>query len=157
MPDINPALHTAFGARGVAKLCAAIASGESPDLAVEIATLNSLLSSQENKTQALENDGAVVPVLTGLLASAEPAVRRQAALAIASLTLVYQGRIAAADAQTTAAILDKYRSGREAGKGLSLADFGTLVGEVLRFQEQEARVAEQEAQAAEVAAEVDVA
>ena len=109
MPDINPALHTAFGARGVAKLCAAIASGESPDLAVEIATLNSLLSSQENKTQALENDGAVVPVLTGLLASAEPAVRRQAALAIASLTLVYQGRIAAADAQTTAALAGPLR------------------------------------------------
>lgn len=98
-----PSLFVAYGPRGVAKLCAALSDG-SEGLAGNLATLNGLLSSQENKMQALENDGAVVPVLTGLLASTESEVRRQAALALASLTLVYAGRIAAADAATVAAL-----------------------------------------------------
>merc|ERR1719198_1327374 len=67
-------------------------------------TLNGLLSSQENKMSALANDGAVLLVLTKLLASSEAEVRRQAGLAIASLTLVYQGRLAAANAGTVSAL-----------------------------------------------------
>ena len=64
--------------------------------------------------QALANDGAVIPVLTGLIASEEAAVRREAALAIASLTLVYQGRIAAADAATVAALAGPLRADEDA-------------------------------------------
>lgn len=71
---------------------------EKEALAQNLATLNSLLSNQESKMQALAKDGAVLPVLTKLLESPESEVRKQAALAIASLTLVYQGRLAAADA-----------------------------------------------------------
>jgi hypothetical protein len=63
--------------------------------------------------QALENDGAVVPVLTQLLSSTEAEVRRQAALAIASLTLVYPGRIASADALTVAALSGPLREDTE--------------------------------------------
>lgn len=100
---INPALHIAYGTRGVAKLVAALSDG-TPNLAQSIATLNGLMCSQECKLAALANDGAVVPVLTALLGSAEAEVRKQSALAIASVTLMYQGRIAAADANTAAAL-----------------------------------------------------
>ena len=110
---MNPVLHLAYGVRGVAKLVAALSDG-TPDVAQSIATLNGLMSSQECKLQALQNDGAVVPVLTGLLGSADAMTRRQAALALASLTLVYQGRIAASDAGTAAALAGPLRADSDA-------------------------------------------
>ena len=110
---MNPALHIAYGTRGVAKLVAALSDG-TPDVSQSLATLNGLMSSQECKLQALENDGAILPVLTGLLSSSEAMTRRQAALAIASLTLVYQGRIAAADAATAAALAGPLRADGDA-------------------------------------------
>jgi len=98
-------LNIAFGARGVAKLVESLSlPAETGNLAVNLMTLNGLLSSQENKMSALANDGAVLTVLTTLLASTESEVRRQAGLAIASLTLVYQGRLAAATANTVPAL-----------------------------------------------------
>ena len=105
MSMTNASSYVAFGTRGVAKLLETIDPSAPPaDLAKTLATLNSLLSSQENKMQALANDGKVMSVLTGLLANASSDVRCQSALAIASLTLVMQGRIAAADASTVAAL-----------------------------------------------------
>ena len=106
------ALHVAYGPRGVKKLCASLSDG-SEGLASNLLTLNGLLSNQETKMEALQNDGVVVTVLTNLLASTEAEVRRQAALAIASLTLVYQGRIAAADALTVAALCGPLREDRD--------------------------------------------
>ena len=92
-------LRIAYGPRGVAKLVQSLSEpSEAADLALNLTTLNGLLSSQENKMLALANDGAVLPVLTGLLSSAEADIRRQAGLAISSLSLVYQGRLAAAEA-----------------------------------------------------------
>ena len=94
-------LWTAFGDRGVSKLVEAISSPGATesvkDLRANLATLHSLLSNQESKMQALANDGAVLAVLTKLFESSEAEVRKQTALAVASLTLVYQGRIAATD------------------------------------------------------------
>jgi len=107
-----PALHVAYGPRGVAKLVSLLS--EPTDLATNISTLNSLLSNQESKMEALKDDGAVVPVLTGLLASTDAKVREQAALAIASLTLVYQGRLAASDAETVAALAGPLREDSDA-------------------------------------------
>jgi len=102
---MQPALTIAFGARGVAKLVESLSDpAAASNLAVNLMTLNGLLCSQENKMSALANDGAVLAVLTSLLASSEPEVRRQSGLAIASLTLVYQGRLAAANAGTVAAL-----------------------------------------------------
>lgn len=104
------ALYVAHGTRGVAKLVESLSDPSLVgELAANLTTLNSLLSSQESKMRALANDGAVMPVLTGLISSSEAEVRRQAALAIASLTLVYQGRLAAADAATTAALAGPLR------------------------------------------------
>ena len=116
---MNPALFTAFGNRGVAKLVQSLSDpAESADLAQNLATLNGLLSNQESKVQALANDGAVVAVLTGLLGSDEVETRRQAGLALGSLTLLFQGRLAAADAGTVAALarglLDREESVRAA-------------------------------------------
>lgn len=116
---MNPALFTAFGNRGVAKLVQSLSdAAEAASLSQNLATLNGLLSNQESKVQALANDGAVVPVLTGLLASDEVEVRRQAGLALGSLTLLFQGRLAAADASTVAALsrcqLDREESVRAA-------------------------------------------
>ena len=99
-------LRIAYGPRGVAKLVQSLSEpSEAADLALNLTTLNGLLSSQENKMLALANDGAVLPVLTGLLSSAEADIRRQAGLAISSLSLVYQGRLAAAEAGTVAALV----------------------------------------------------
>ena len=64
--------------------------------------------------EALANDGAVVPVLTRLLSSSEAVVRKEAALAIASLSLVYQGRMAADDAKTVAALSGPLREDEDA-------------------------------------------
>jgi len=111
---LAPSLHVAYGPRGVEKLCASL-SPTASGVAANLATLNGLLSNQESKMQALANDGAVVGVLTQLLASTEAEVREQAALAIASLTLVYQGRIAAADAETVAALSGPLREDAEQG------------------------------------------
>ena len=98
-------LSLAFGARGVQKLVASLSEESAvADLAMNLTTLNGLLSSQENKMSALANDGAVLTPLTGLLAAGDAEVRRQAGLAVASLVLVYQGRLAAADAGTGAAL-----------------------------------------------------
>lgn len=113
---LAPALHIAYGPRGVAKLCASLsdASSDAATIGSSLATLNALLSNQESKLEALANDGAVLPVLTALLSSTDAEVRRQSALAIASLTLVYQGRIAAADALTVAALSGPLREDRDA-------------------------------------------
>ena len=110
--ELPMALHVAYGPRGVKKLCASLSDG-SEGLASNLLTLNGLLSNQETKMEALQNDGVVVTVLTNLLASTEAEVRRQAALAISSLTLVYQGRIAAADALTVAALCGPLREDRD--------------------------------------------
>ena len=110
---LAPALFTAYGPRGIEKLCASLSDG-TEGIAANLATLNGLLSNQESKMQALANDGAVVPVLTGLLSSSETEVRKQAGLAIASLTLVYQGRLAAADAATVAALAGPLRDDADA-------------------------------------------
>jgi len=109
---MQPALSIAFGARGVSKLveCLSLA-GDEGDIAVNLATLNGLLCSQECKMLALANDGAVMPVLTGLLASKEAEVRRQSGLTIASLTLVYQGRLAAKASGTINALRDGMSDG----------------------------------------------
>ena len=95
-------------------MCASL-SGEK-DVALNLATLNSMLSNQESKMEALMvkdesgKEGAVVGVLTGLLTSEDAEVRKQAALAIASLTLVYPGRNAAADGPTVATLSGPLRN-----------------------------------------------
>ena len=95
----------AFGARAVPRLIEALSKPEeAAALADNLTTLNGLLSNQESKLEALRNDGAVMHVLTKLLPSEEEAVSTQAGLAIASLTLVLQGRMAAADARTVPAL-----------------------------------------------------
>ncbi len=105
MPHLNPALFTAYGDRGVAKLVDALSDpNESASLGQNLATLNGLLSNQESKSQALANDGRVVPVLTKLLANEELEVRYQAGLTLGSLTMLFQGRLAAAEAGTVAAL-----------------------------------------------------
>lgn len=97
--------HVAFGSRGVAKLVESLSQPkEIANLAVNLATLNSQLSNQESKMQALANDGAVLAVLTKLLESPDADVREQTALAISSLTLVFQGRLAATDSGALAAL-----------------------------------------------------
>lgn len=106
---LNASLFVAYGPRGVAKLAASLSTAPEAEVGQSLATLNGLLSNQESKMEALSNDGAVVPVLTGLLASTSAQVRQQAALAIASLTLVYQGRLAADDAMTAAALAGPLR------------------------------------------------
>jgi len=111
---LNPSLFVAYGPGGVAKLAKSLSSGPEGEIGQSLATLNGLLSNQESKMEALANDGAVVPVLTGLLASTNAQVRQQAALAIASLTLVYQGRLAAADAMTVAALAGPLREDADA-------------------------------------------
>ncbi|KAL1528021.1 hypothetical protein AB1Y20_009390 [Prymnesium parvum] len=101
----------AFGNRGVPKLIEAISepgAGDTslaPKTRTALATLHSLLSSQESKMVCLAKDGAVVPVLTQLLESEDHEVRRQSALILGSLALIFQGRMAISNAQSVAALI----------------------------------------------------
>ena len=73
----NPSLFTAFGARGIAKLVQSLSDPDEVDsVGQNLATLNGLLSNQESKAQAIGTDGAIVPVLTGLLSRDVAEVRR---------------------------------------------------------------------------------
>eukprot|EP00966_Prymnesium_polylepis_P130440 3016980-Prymnesium_polylepis.1 len=101
----------AFGDRGVAKLIEAISvpgAGAEPkarETRTALATLSSLLSNQEQKMLCLAKDGAVVPVLTSLLTSTDHEVRRQSALILGSLALVFQGRMAISNANSVTALI----------------------------------------------------
>ena len=101
----------AFGDRGVAKLVQEISVPGAGDPAharatrTALATLHSLLSNQESKMLCLAKDGAVVPVLTRLLESEDHEVRRQSALILGSLALVFQGRMAISGASSVAVLI----------------------------------------------------
>lgn len=106
--------YLAYGTRGISKLVETLRMDQSTVEVTRsnISTLNGLLSHQENKAQALENDGVVVPVLTTFLSSDDTDTRREAALALGSLALIFQGRIAMVDAKSVGPL-----SGRLAGGG----------------------------------------
>lgn len=88
----------AYGSRGVDKLIETLASPEAETQRFTLTTLNTLLSNQENKLKALSERLQLVWTLVTLLGSDHNEVKRQAALALASLGLLYQGRLALGEA-----------------------------------------------------------
>ena len=91
-------LCIAYGSRGVDKLIETLASPEAETQRFTLTTLNTLLSNQENKLKALSERLQLVWTLVTLLGSDHNEVKRQAALALASLGLLYQGRLAIGEA-----------------------------------------------------------
>ena len=91
-------LCIAYGSRGVDKLIETLASPEAETQRFTLTTLNTLLSNQENKLKALSERLQLVWTLVTLLGSDDNEVKRQAALALASLGLLYQGRLAIGEA-----------------------------------------------------------
>jgi len=91
-------LCIAYGSRGVDKLIETLASPDVETQRFTLTTLNTLLSNQENKLKALSERLQLVWTLVTLLGSDDNEVKRQAALALASLGLLYQGRLAIGEA-----------------------------------------------------------
>ena len=91
-------LCIAYGSRGVDKLVETLASPDAETQRFTLTTLNTLLSSQESKVKALSEQLQLVPTLVTLLSSEDNEVKRQAALVLASLALLYQGRLAISEA-----------------------------------------------------------
>ena len=87
-------LCIAYGSRGVDKLIETLASPDVETQRFTLTTLNTLLSNQENKLKALSERLQLVWTLVTLLGSDDNEVKRQTALALASLGLLYQGRLA---------------------------------------------------------------
>ena len=101
LPPSN--LCIAYGTRGVDKLIETLEEKDAATQRSTLTTLNTLLSTQESKLQALAFEKApLVPTLGRLLGSEDDEVKRQSALALASLALIYQGRLAISDAGTVA-------------------------------------------------------
>ena len=112
-------MWVAYGTRGVEKLIETLDTTDAEVLRATLVTLNSLMSSQESKAQALSREPPLVPILGKLLGSEDDEVKRQAALTLASLGLLYQGRLAMSEAGTvgelSALVLDSSSTGvREA-------------------------------------------
>ena len=84
--------------RGVDKLIETLASPDVETQRFTLTTLNTLLSNQENKLKALSERLQLVWTLVTLLGSDDNEVKRQTALALASLGLLYQGRLAIGEA-----------------------------------------------------------
>ena len=93
-------MWVAYGPRGVEKLIETLDTTDAEVLRATLVTLNSLMSSQESKAQALSREPPLVPILGKLLGSEDDEVKRQAALTLASLGLLYQGRLAMSEAGT---------------------------------------------------------
>ena len=91
-------LCIAYGSRGVDKLIETLASPDVETQRFTLTTLNTLLSNQENKLKALSERLQLVWTLVTLLGSDDNEVKRQTALALASLGLLYQGRLAIGEA-----------------------------------------------------------
>jgi hypothetical protein len=96
--------YLAYGTRGLAKLIESL--GADVTLTKEsLLSLNGLLSNQETKLAAIAHQAPpLVQELVGLLESQEEEVQRLAAMALGSLQLVYQGRVAAQQAGAVAAL-----------------------------------------------------
>lgn len=101
-------LWLAYGTRSVPKLIEELSAAEADEAALctSLTTLQGLLSNQEYKLQALSCE-PLVPTLTQLLAHepAEGEIPRLAALSLASLAFVYQGRVAVRDAGAIAKLI----------------------------------------------------
>jgi len=97
-------VSVAYGTRGLTKLIESLG----PDTALtraSLVSLNGLLSNQETKLQAVAYQAPpLVPALVALLATEDDDVQRLAATALGSLSLVYQGRVAAQRAGAVAAL-----------------------------------------------------
>jgi len=106
-----PGLWMAYGVRGVAKLIETISSdAESVESRRGALTqFNSLLSNQESKMQAIHHEPSVVVVLTTLLGGSDAGTKTLSALSLASLSLVYQGRLAVRDAGSVAVLSDQLK------------------------------------------------
>lgn len=91
-------LCIAYGSRGVDKLVETLSSPDAETQRFTLTTLNTLLSSQESKVKALSEQLQLVPTIVTLLGSEDNEVKRQAALVLASLALLYQGRLAIGEA-----------------------------------------------------------
>ena len=95
-------LCIAYGSRGVDKLVETLSSPDAETQRFTLTTLNTLLSSQESKVKALSEQLQLVPTIVTLLGSEDNEVKRQAALVLASLALLYQGRLAIGEAGAVA-------------------------------------------------------
>ena len=105
MAALPPAsLCIAYGSCGIDKLVETLSSPDAETQRYTLTTLNTLLSNQENKVKALSERLQLVPILVGLLGIENDEVKRQSALALASLGLLYQGRLAISEAGTVRAL-----------------------------------------------------
>lgn len=93
-------LCIAYGSRGVDKLVETLSSPDVETQRTTLTTLNTLLSNQESKVKALSERLQLVPSLVTLLGSEDDEVKRQSALVLASLALLYQGRLAISEVGT---------------------------------------------------------
>ena len=115
--DVLESLSFAYGARGVAKLIDRLRlEGDEPQPEEDIVAncdsltrLNGLLSNQESKLVALGHD-SLVPTLKGMLGHSAADPRRLAALSLASLALVFQGRLAIRDEEVVAVLSELARA-----------------------------------------------
>uniref|UniRef100_A0A7S4B4T8 Armadillo repeat-containing protein 8 n=1 Tax=Chrysotila carterae TaxID=13221 RepID=A0A7S4B4T8_CHRCT len=108
-------LSLAYGNRGVAKLIQSLQAEEpEEETSLTLLTLNGLLSNQENKMKAISHEPPLVPVLTKLLAAPDAETRKLSAQTLASLSLVYQGRLAVREADTVAPLTELVGTDEEA-------------------------------------------
>ena len=127
LPDSHAWL--AHGDRGVIKLleCLSGSAATVQSIRSDLATLNGLLSNQENKMRVIGHAPPVLPVFTRFLSHHDDEIRRQAALAVGSVSLVFQGRIAVRDAQSVSSLAKLVSTKGESSKEVREASASALM------------------------------
>jgi hypothetical protein len=121
-------LWLAYGTRGVAKLIEGLSLDAERDAATRdcLEKLNGLASNQENKVSALSRE-SLVPTLKGLLGADAPETRRLAALLLASLAMLFPGRLAIRDAGAVATLSDLVAACSASDGGVAAASCSVLL------------------------------